>query len=223
MLRKMKTLVALCSLVAAGSALANPIVLDFEGVGNEAAVLNFYNGGTDSQGHSGTNYGISFGPNALGLIDSDNGGTGNFANEPSASTILFFLSGSAVLNYAAGFDTGFSFYYSSMREAVVNVYSGLNATGDLLGSISLAALTNQTCTGDPNGDNCAFSAAGVAFAGTARSIDFGGTVNSIGFDNITFGSEQPGGAVPEPATLALIGLGLLGTGAARRRSSNRKA
>jgi hypothetical protein len=39
-------------------AAADPIVLDFEGIGNQAAINNFYNGGTDSLGNSGVNYGV---------------------------------------------------------------------------------------------------------------------------------------------------------------------
>jgi len=215
---KMKLATALFSTLFASSASAAPIVLDFEGVGDGASILNFYNGGTDSQGNSGANYGIAFGSNTLGLIDSDAGGGGNFGNEPSPNTVMFFLSGSAILNNAAGFDTGFSFFYSSATTAVVNVYDGLNATGTLLGSINLTAQSTNNCIGDPTGTFCNFSAAGVGFAGVAHSIDFGGTVNQIGFDNITFGSATPSVDVPEPGTLALLGLGLFGASAARRKS-----
>lgn len=221
-MKKMKLAALLAVGMFAASASAAPIVLDFEGVGNLAAINDFYNGGTDSQGHSGTNYGISFTSSALALLDSDAGGSGNIANEPSGNTSMFFLSGSAILNRALGFDTGFSFFYSSSTAAVVNVYEGLNATGALLGSINLTAQYDaNNCQGDPTGGFCNFSAAGLSFAGTAHSIDFGGTANQIVFDDITFGAAVPGADVPEPGTLALLGLGLFGTVAARRRSSKR--
>ena len=67
---------------------------------------------------------------------------------------------------------------------------------------------------------CRFAAAGVSFAGTAKSVSFGGVANQIVFDAITFGSATPsdlGNHVPEPASLALVALGLLATGAARQR------
>jgi hypothetical protein len=196
-------------------------VLTFEGVGNTASVNNFYNGGTDSAGHSGTNYGIAFSSNSLGLIDFDAGGTGNFGNEPSPNTILFFLSGgAATMNVAAGFDTGFSFFYSGDLAGTVNVYSGLNGTGDLLASLVLAANAGN-CSGDPNGTPyCNWTNFGVLFSGTAHSVDFSGTADRIGFDNITLGSNVAGGAVPEPGTWAmmLLGFGAIGVAFRRRRA-----
>ncbi|RLD43060.1 MAG: hypothetical protein DRI89_05620 [Bacteroidetes bacterium] len=104
------------------------IVLDFEGLGNNDPIMDFYNGGLSGKGNSGVNYGIEFGT-ALGKIDADAGGNGNFANEPSPSTIMFFLSSDQVyLNVAAGFTTAFSLYYSGGCDASYEVYDGLNGT-----------------------------------------------------------------------------------------------
>jgi hypothetical protein len=211
------TIAATVALAVAPQALAAPVVLTFEGVANIASVNNFYNGGTDSAGNFGTNYGINFSSTSLALIDSDNGGSGNFANEPSPGTILFFQTGgAATMNVAAGFNTGFSFFYTSSSAGFVNVYDGLNGTGALLATLNLASNLGN-CVGDPTGGYCNFTPVGVAFAGTAKSVDFGGAAGSIGFDDITLGAVTPGGRVPEPGTLGLLGLAALGLGAIRRK------
>lgn len=205
--------------LASAQALAAPIVLTFEGATDLASVNNFYNGGTDSSGASGTNYGISFSASSLALVDSDAGGNGNFANEPSASTVIFFSTGSAAtMNVAAGFDTGFSFFYTSAGAGFVNVYDGLNGTGSLLATLNLVG-TNGSCGGDPTGSYCNFAPIGVLFGGIARSVDFGGSASNIAFDDITLGAAVPGGTVPEPGTLGLIGLAALGFGALRRKQA----
>jgi hypothetical protein len=220
---KVLGMLALGMLGASLTSQAAIVQLDFEGVGDFAAINDFYNGGTDSLGNSGTNYGVSFSSQTLGLIDEDAGGGGNFANEPSPSTIMFFLdSNDAILNVAAGFTTGFSFFYSSSTAASVDVYDGLDGTGTLLTSLLLTAQGFDNCVGDPNGAFCNWTAVGVLFSGTAKSIDFGGTANQSGFDNITFGTDNPDNPndVPEPGTLALLGLGLAGLGLSRRRKTN---
>ncbi len=246
----------LASSVIASSATANPVVLDFEGLGvlqDSSAVGvpglgtaviervgNFYNGGLGGSGSGpGTDLGIGFSDNALALVDPDSVGlpqaSGNFGGEPTPDTVLFFLTGSAAtVNVAAGFDTGFSFFYSSFNfEGSIDVYSGLDATGDVLASLTLPT-TPFNGAPDPTGQFSPFVPIGVSFDGIARSIDFGGTINQIGFDNITFGSDTPLDSnttdptvdpdpvpVPAPASLPLFasGLALLGFMNIRRRRS----
>jgi hypothetical protein len=198
---------------AATLALAAPAgavtVLTFEGIGNNAPVGNFY----------APEY--IFSPATLGLIDADSGGSGNFANEPSPNTVMFFLdSNNAILDVTNGFTTGFSFFYSSSTAATVTVFDGAGGTGNILAQLNLAAQGFDNCTGDPSGQFCNWTAIGVSFTGTAFSIDFGGTANQSGFDNITFGSATPGG-VPEPASWAMMigGLGLVGGAMRRRRTA----
>src|SRR5438105_4777705 len=97
-MRFLKTALAAAALAATALPASAVIVLDFEGVGNLNPVGNFYNGG------AGTNYGIQFSNDTLAVVDADDGGSGNFANEPSSDTIMFFLNANnAVLNFSAGF------------------------------------------------------------------------------------------------------------------------
>lgn len=126
-----------------------------------------------------------------------------------------------MVNVAAGFDTGFSFFYSAVAavSGAVNVYDGMNATGNLLASFDLPAQFTANCTGDPTGVACNWDPIGLGFTGTAYSIDFGAAVGAVGFDNITFGSVTPGArdSVPLPGTLGLVALGLAGLILRRRK------
>lgn len=216
----------ICSLAVlaamATSSFAAPVVLDFEGAGNGAQLLQFYNGGTDSQGNSGANVGISFGSTAQALVDSDAGGTFSFANEPSPSTVLSFLhSTSGVINYAGGFMTGFSFSYSAVRPVTVTLYDGLNATGGVLGTLTLPAQAlNDGCIGDPTGSFCNWTAASTGFGGTARSIGFAVAQGAAMFDNFSFDSPATGqeeNQIPLPGTLLLSAPALTGLAWVRRR------
>ena len=219
---------AVISVFAAGSASAAVVSLNFEGVNaaytngnfNAANILEFYNGGTSSDGTTGTNFGIGFSDNALAIclnsltVVCSNTSRGGLA-PGSDKGGLFFLSGAETfMNVAAGFDTGFSFNYVSFSFAgAVNVYDGLNGTGNILAVLNL--LPNAgSCPGYSAGF-CPFSAQGVSFAGTAMSVGFAGVANQIVFDDVTFGSITPG--IPEPETYALMLAGLATVAAITRR------
>lgn len=174
-------------------AAADVIVLDFEGLDDLEAIGGFYNGGTRENGTSGTDLGIEFSGDTLAVIDQDAGGSGNFANEPSPDTVSFFLSGDrAVMNVAAGFEEGFSFFYTTLTEdAFVNVYSGLDGTGGILATLVLSP-NSATCSGDPTGEFCGFEAIGASFVGVALSVAFDGVADQVAFDDITFGFAVAG-------------------------------
>jgi PEP-CTERM motif len=217
---------ALAVLIMSNPVAAAPIVLTFEGLADWEGVADFYNGGTGSLGSGpGSNHGIRF-TNAIALIDSDAGGSGNFGGEPSPSTAITFLdpqATSAVLNIAAGFDTGFSFFYTAINSpGSITVWDGLDGTGTILATLDLP-LTPFNGAPDPNGQFSPFLPIGVVFNGIARSVDFSGTANQIGFDDITIGSATPGfdRAVPEPGSLVLLAAGLVGLGVLRRQHGRR--
>lgn len=213
-----------------GAAEAAVVTLDFEGVNatypsGYTTVGDFYNGGTSGDGTSGTNYGISFGSNALAIclnstsVVCSNTSRGGLGNPNSQQGALFFLSGSETyMNVAAGFTTGFSFNYVSLSySGSVGVYDGLNGTGNLLTTLSLSPNAGS-CPGYA-AQFCPFSPIGVSFSGTARSVSFGGVADQIVFDDVTFGSSVPDPApVPLPASLPLLGAGVAGVAALRRRA-----
>jgi hypothetical protein len=207
-------------LAAAGPALADTVVLKFEGINapgiQSTPIGNFYNGG----GGPANNFGITFSSNALavclntlGTTPCSNASRGGLGDPTSQTGGLFFLTGSQTfLDDAAGFTTGFSLFYSAVNGTggSLGVYSGLDGTGTLLGTLALP-VTTSSCSGYSAGF-CPFFPVGVSFSGTAESISFAGVANEIVFDDVTFGSATPGqpSTVPEPASLMLV---LTGAGA----------
>jgi hypothetical protein len=223
--------VAVLALSAAGAAQAAVVSLNFEGINASypsgyAFINGFYNGGTSSDGTTGTNYGITFSSNAQAIclnsttVTCSNTSRGGLA-PGSDKGGLFFLSGSSTtMDYAAGFSTGFSFNYAepNTHGGFVQVWDGLDGTGTMLANINLA-LTPSGCPGY-GAAYCPFVPIGVTFSGTGKSIVFGGVANFVVFDDVTFGSSTPGPGIPEPAEWALLlaGFGMAGAALRRRRA-----
>lgn len=205
-----KSLVAAAILASAVSAMAAPTTIDFEGTASFSSINDFYNGGTDGAGNTGTNYGVAFTGAALSLANDELGSY--FSNAPTPGSVMFISDGSAFLNAAQGFYGSVSLYYSSTVEALnaINIYSGLNGTGSVLGSFNLNPNAQTGCSDTAY---CHFDNVSVAFAGTGHSIGFSNTLAA--YDNITVAP------VPEPTGYALMALGLAAVGfVARRRAAN---
>jgi hypothetical protein len=181
---------------------AGTIVLDFEGLGNLEEISQFYNGGGSKTGVSGADYGISFPGPSLALIDSRDGGSGDFTKEVLPGTIMFIMSGcQAIINVMAGFDGGLNFQYASASGMVVSVYDGLDGTGTLLASSSFQPLA-QGLKGEAGGYFDNWKHGKLSFPGTAKSVVFLGVANQFGLDDIIIGSE-----VPQKGQTAVSGAG----------------
>jgi hypothetical protein len=212
----------------AGSSLADPIVLKFEGIPDGNSIGNYYNG----TGGGANNFGISFSSNAIAYCL--NTLTAPCPNNPITSTVsrgglgdpnsqtggLYFIGASTVngsfADDAAGFTGGFSLFYlhdsNAQGPASVNIYSGLDGTGTLLATLSLPNMPIDACSPTYAAYSCPLNPAGIAFSGTAESVQFINIEKDSAFDDVTFGSAIPDPSpVPEPSTFAMM---LTGAGAA---------
>ena len=122
-------------------------VLDFEGVGNWSPI--------------GTILNATFPDPWQGLVDSDAGGNGNFANEPSPDTVAFIsdpddpaspdiMTGEIIFDEPVG---GIAFYYVSIAVMVADEPLTLNLydlNDELIGTFALID-TPLYAPGDPTG------------------------------------------------------------------------
>ncbi|MBX9579811.1 MAG: hypothetical protein K2X87_05835 [Gemmataceae bacterium] len=182
---------ALACVALSGGAAKAVILIDFDAVPTFDAVNEFYNGGTSSSGAMGPNLGVSFGP-------TDDWLTVTGLGETSPPNLAYSNSGAGVVNVAAGF-TSVDFTYGAFTDSLVSVYSGLDGTGALLGSVLLPA----------NDPNLPFDPASVPFAGTGKSIVISSGFAQFGWDDLTLGEAPTGVPAPAGLVLALTGIGAL--------------
>jgi hypothetical protein len=157
------------------------VTLTFEGIPNGSEVKDYY-----------ASNGVTF-IGTVAIIDSDDGGTGDFGGEPSIVTAAYALSGVS-FNAPAGLIEGLSFYYSNPYGTTnVRVYGEL----DLRGNWSVDVLLPVTLSGgspDPTGQYSPFESVTVPFPGVARSIAIVTRgPNGLFVDDLTVTT-----AVPEP-------------------------
>lgn len=224
---KFKVLALACAILAGNASAA--IVLDFNGVGNGAFVNDFYNGGTDSLGNSGTNYGIHFNGgqviyNADGPLIS--GGFSGFSITFAQNLVATNQNGDYGVSFlAAGFGTGSdgshtNFYVNN--QIIEALFVGGN--GNPYCSTQIECATGGYNWVDPQDMGGYFT----LVSGLINRIDFSASYA----DDITFGvtsrperrrAPDDPARIPEPSTLALLGLGAFGLlGARRRKSANSK-
>jgi hypothetical protein len=195
------------SLTSIASGAQAAVVLDFEGSSDSAnpgstaiAVEEFYNGGTDSGGTAGVNYGISF---ANAKFDS----TSQFTQPGYAipSAIAYMAQSPLMFTSATTFNSiAFDAFFFGAGN-VINVFSGANGSGSLVAT----GTYGQNCF-----PGCSPSRQSLSFA-DARSVTISPNANGTGIDNLEIG------AVPEASTWAMImvGFGAIGFGMRRRKAA----
>lgn len=130
-------------------------------------------------------------PGWLTIIDSDAGGTGNFANEPSPETIAFFCgnlagcpAGSALTQSILFTNpvSEVSLYYASFPAVSIEAY---DATNTLVDSEFAPGNWNSGRGGDPTGFFDQWDPVTVSAAGdTIVKVTVAGNTNQTGIDSV---------------------------------------
>lgn len=185
---------------------ATPTVISFDETGlataGGAPVGNFYSGG------GGPNKGVSFSGGGLALArssgdDGYDGTPGVLWLEALDTTGNYVGQGTAVIaTINAAFGGSFAFSYEATDSFTVDVF-------DSSGVLATNTFSNVNT----------WTTASLSGFGAATKVVITGRANGGFLDNFTFGDSGSGGTVPEPGSLALVGLALAGLGAARFRKS----
>ena len=188
-----------------------------KGVGDGAQIQNFYNGGTDSDGNHGYNYGVPFTNSLVAELTDPN----TFKLDGPPYTVMMVEDNiPAYVNIAAGVQY-FSFQYTMAIADIIRFYDGINGTGNVIDSVTLVADGND-CPDNPEHKFCKWDMASAQpNIALIRSVDFSDTFLDGAFGNLQFGSIDGSSAVPEAASWAMMitGLGLVGAALRRRRGN----
>jgi hypothetical protein len=165
---------------------ADCTLIDFEGIGNNLPV-GVYAGPVT----------VTFGTSWLGLVDADDGGDGNFANEPSSNTIAYFLDTSDMGISLSPSVQYLEFWYTASASSLPVTVTAYDSAGNVVDSATGNTVGTSTdgadCAGDPTGVFCLFDV--ISLTADANNIAYieilGATSNQFGFDNFFFCTDVP--------------------------------
>ncbi|HEX7686582.1 MAG TPA: PEP-CTERM sorting domain-containing protein [Burkholderiaceae bacterium] len=196
------------------SALAAPVV--YTGYDNHVSTLSlnavvaaetFYNAAAPRPSiidfESPLPAGVSITGDGEQVIDTDCGAGCGFNTSPGGTHFLQLAGTGANVTFTFSTPvTAFGFYVTGLQSSVL---TGERVTFDD-GSAQFIPVAPVT-----NGD------AFIGFIDLAgvTSVTYEATLDVVGIDDVWYGSQLS--AVPEPATFAMVGAGLIGVGLARRR------
>lgn len=181
------------------ASLAGGTVIDFEGMANSAGIGSVTVGDvTFTANNAHLNIDNTYqGYNQQGTY-LDNG---TYDNNGFSSLTMAFAGGTD----AFGFTWGMGEPWSNWELAAYGV-----------GNVLLESYTLVGTSGSNAGEYVGIDVAGIQSA----TLSWGGGYDWIAIDNVTYLAQSGGGgSVPEPATLALMAVGLLGFGFTRRKTA----
>ncbi|MCC7292505.1 MAG: hypothetical protein IT449_10645 [Phycisphaerales bacterium] len=185
---RVRSIMLFVATASCAGAVRAEVTLDFEGLGSQSAIGSAY-----------ASMGFSFSHNFRSIVHTDFGGTGKFEHNPSGIGVAGWVGPRrAAISSIDGFVDAVGLHYSSSKKhTLLNIWSGENATGDLLASYDIARNADRFHT--------EWDEILVPFTGVAHSIQFVGKAGKKTYiDDVTL-TLVP---VPAAAGLGLLGLAL---------------